>query len=521
MARFTDVIITIRRSGTHFTVHVRSSEEGTLSRPPRDLEMLDANKISDILYEEVSSETDQTDFPKRLVICASSELLSLHWEELHDGLASVGLRQPFFVLTDEMLQSEAITIRETPIRILVTSAKTDHLLSWDDTRLIEKFLRRYGWLVELTVEKHITKWRLFDIFRNAEKRPFHVWHHVGLVQASPAGLCLDLEDIQLQPDLVRQLISLQHELPLLVIHSLEQGSLVDGFGSLPIRAMVTFRPSYVHGSTQQLMESFYRRLVSHDLSVAVFLARLDLDTSAAQAMDWNSIALLARTTELELVEASVQPVATELKTRILFMRANALEEEKKIIRSDREVRDIMQAMSHNRVSFEYAHAPATRVTDLPDALLHYQPHILHFSGHADDGVLWFEPHAGGPARPVSSIALADILGNHRTTLRCVVLNACFSIELAEAIVQHIDCVVGMRREIYEGAATAFARGFYRAISYGKNINDAFQNACKEIGVVVSAEQADTPQLKIRTGIDPNNITFVPPRPGHESDYHYR
>ena len=59
-------------------------------------------------------------------------------------------------------------------------------------------------------------------------------------------------------------------------------------------------------------------------------------------------------------------------------------------------------------------------------------------------------------------------------MECVVLNACYSERQAEAIVQHIQNVIGMKSEIGDDAAITFAVGFYDAIGAGKDYKTAFK-----------------------------------------------
>jgi CHAT domain-containing protein len=60
--------------------------------------------------------------------------------------------------------------------------------------------------------------------------------------------------------------------------------------------------------------------------------------------------------------------------------------------------------------------------DLPQTLLEFAPHVLHFAGHGRADSLMFEG-AAGRGRPVSGTGLRDLLGNVKS-LRLVVLNAC-------------------------------------------------------------------------------------------------
>jgi len=95
----------------------------------------------------------------------------------------------------------------------------------------------------------------------------------------------------------------------------------------------------------------------------------------------------------------------------------------------------------------------------------------------------------------------------KDTVRVVILNACYSEEQAEAIAQHIDCVIGMTKAIGDEAAVGFASSFYQAIGYGRNIKDAFLLGCNQINIE-NLKEHDTPQLLVKAGCDPEEIVFA-------------
>ena len=62
-------------------------------------------------------------------------------------------------------------------------------------------------------------------------------------------------------------------------------------------------------------------------------------------------------------------------------------------------------------------------------------------------------------------------------MECILLNACYSLEQAEAICQHIPYVIGMSQALGKDAALEFAVGFYDAIGAGRSIEEAFKLGC--------------------------------------------
>jgi hypothetical protein len=95
----------------------------------------------------------------------------------------------------------------------------------------------------------------------------------------------------------------------------------------------------------------------------------------------------------------------------------------------------------------------------------------------------------------------------KDNIKCVVLNACYSEGQAQAIAEHIDCVVGMSSTIGDRAAISFAAAFYQALGYGKDVKTAFELGCVQIDIENLNEQ-DTPKLLAKR-VSPRDICFVP------------
>jgi hypothetical protein len=100
----------------------------------------------------------------------------------------------------------------------------------------------------------------------------------------------------------------------------------------------------------------------------------------------------------------------------------------------------------------------------------------------------------GIAEPVPTKALAELFALCVGHVECVVLNACFTEDQANAISQHIPIVVGMRKEIGDAAAVKFAIGFYDALGAGRTYEDAFKFGCNAIDLKGIPESL-TPILK--------------------------
>lgn len=192
---------------------------------------------------------------------------------------------------------------------------------------------------------------------------------------------------------------------------------------------------------------------------------------------------------------------------ILFMTANPIREA--WLRLEAEYRDVDAAVraSRYRERFQLQIQPALRIRDVQEALLRFQPAIVHFSGHGAEQGLVFEDDGTRRMALVTPAALADLFGLLQPKVRGVVLNACYSAVQAEELVKHVEYVVGATAPIGDQAAAAFSTAFYRALSYGMTVQTAFElgvNQTKLLGL----NCADVLVLLPRLGIDPKQLKLA-------------
>jgi len=192
------------------------------------------------------------------------------------------------------------------------------------------------------------------------------------------------------------------------------------------------------------------------------------------------------------------------KKIILFLAANPLATHQ--LRLGEEVREIEAGLQRSkyRDHFELKQQWAVRPKDLQRAMLDYRPQIIHFSGHGIDlashpqltetvkGSLFADKaemtesglileDASGQLNLVSTEALTNLFGLFADeSIDCVVLNACYSKQQAQAIAQHIPYVIGMSQAIKERTAIEFSVGFYGALGAGKSIEAAYKLGCNMI-----------------------------------------
>ncbi|WP_437537469.1 AAA family ATPase [Sorangium sp. So ce726] len=171
---------------------------------------------------------------------------------------------------------------------------------------------------------------------------------------------------------------------------------------------------------------------------------------------------------------------------------------------DEEYREIEDERMRARLRDAFALRPvlAARIDDVRRALALHRPTVVHFGGHgqhagptADEGDVRPIPGAGdrlgertelllndanGRPAPVPIEALAELFRLEGGSVRCVVLNACYSLAQAKAIAQHVDCAIGTSSVIRDKAAVAFSKGLYGALFNGDSIEKAFASGRNEV-----------------------------------------
>jgi hypothetical protein len=195
------------------------------------------------------------------------------------------------------------------------------------------------------------------------------------------------------------------------------------------------------------------------------------------------------------------------KIKVLFLAANPTSTIS--LRLDEEMRAITEKIriSEHRDLIDVVSAWAVRPDDLLQALNVHKPQIVHFSGHGNRvGEIILVDRNGAP-KSVSTKALKALFAALKDNIQVVILNACYSCTQAEAIIEVINCAVGMNDSIGDQAAIAFAASFYRALGFGRSVQDAFDQG-KVALLLEGIPEENTPEFLVKEGIDPSQIILV-------------
>ena len=194
------------------------------------------------------------------------------------------------------------------------------------------------------------------------------------------------------------------------------------------------------------------------------------------------------------------------KHTILFLAANPIGTPR--VALERESRAIQKELegSGYRDCFAFETRFAARPLDLLRELRKLKPTVVHFSGHGSQEGLYFEAADGTP-QLVTTAALAETFGAAGDTVQLAVLSACYSEPQAQALLAHIECVVGVSGSIDDDTARAFAVGFYGGLGERASIAAAYQQGRAAIGLE-GLPDSDLLHLRVRDGVDAGRLVLV-------------
>jgi hypothetical protein len=195
------------------------------------------------------------------------------------------------------------------------------------------------------------------------------------------------------------------------------------------------------------------------------------------------------------------------KIKTLFLASNPAGTT--VLSLDEEIRVVTQKIraSDHRDLIELVSAWAVRPDDLIQVMNESRPQIVHFSGHGNqNGEIILTDNNRTP-KPVTTSALHALFSVLKGNIRIVLLNACFSEIQAKAIIENIDCVIGMNSSIGDDAAITFAASFYRALGFGKSVKESFEQGRLSL-LLEGIPEENTPQLLCKDGVDPASLFIL-------------
>jgi len=196
------------------------------------------------------------------------------------------------------------------------------------------------------------------------------------------------------------------------------------------------------------------------------------------------------------------------KIKLLFIGSHPLPEKQLAITE--EIQQIQNRIRNTGAgeAFEIRPNPSASVDNLLDELNGSMPEIVHFSTHGTElSELLLKSTSGTVA--ISRSPLVALFKAAPPSIKLLVLNACYSKPLAEALNEYIPCVIGFPATIPDAAAVKFSAQFYSTLAFGQPVSSAFEQAKVQL-IVASVQDDSLPGLHSKTPA--SEMVFVLRRP---------
>jgi CHAT domain len=186
---------------------------------------------------------------------------------------------------------------------------------------------------------------------------------------------------------------------------------------------------------------------------------------------------------------------SNLVVKILFFGASP--RGARPLRIDQEIREVEQTIKQGslRNSIVVKTEWAVRPRDITQALLDFEPHFVQFVGHGggEEGSFAAE-NDRGYVQVIPVDGLVQTFKAVGQDVQCVVVNACETERLAQALAAVVPCVIGMRQPVGDRSAIRFSIGFYQALAAGRTVETAFDVGVAQLMMTPEGDDAAAPLL---------------------------
>lgn len=155
--------------------------------------------------------------------------------------------------------------------------------------------------------------------------------------------------------------------------------------------------------------------------------------------------------------------------KILMLSANPENPETQRRRKEtKEIRDALKRATQGDLC-ELHDRPEINVDDLSQELTAIEPYIINISGN-ENGIegLILEGNCEN-----SEKLIARTFKPHKESIKCLILNGCYSNAQAIEIVHYIDFVIGISQDLEDIKVIKFLKEFYFYLGSGRNITDSY------------------------------------------------
>ena len=201
------------------------------------------------------------------------------------------------------------------------------------------------------------------------------------------------------------------------------------------------------------------------------------------------------TRTVQVTKGNEPPPSPQKESIVLFFGANPVNTEP--LRIGKEFMVIAKAIEDGRAETWVKIRPslAARVEDISRELLRVKPWIVHFAGHGGGPDESFAAEdEDGYAHVIPPGGLAKLFEVAGKSVECVIINACSTVGLAQALSKHADYVIAMSQPINDRDAIEFSRAFYQALAAGHPISSAFELGKAELEMLSAGRAHEIPQF---------------------------
>lgn len=240
--------------------------------------------------------------------------------------------------------------------------------------------------------------------------------------------------------------------------------------------------------------------------------RDDQDMDKRRRAEKDHAREIARLSRPEFRHLIVQAPKPE-KLRVLYLTANP--DETKPIRVDAEVNNVLKSIrgAKYRDSLDLQVRPAATPQDLIDGINDLRPHVVHFSGHGNVGILAFDnaSYDNPDCEIMEFDVLAELLGATSTPPKLLVMNACKTLAGSNILLETVPVLIGMADSVGDAGAGIFASQFYAAIASAQPIGAALRQSKAMMKQALLRDDADLPQIVSRADVDPDDMALIVPQ----------
>ncbi|HEY9670118.1 MAG TPA: tetratricopeptide repeat protein [Waterburya sp.] len=164
--------------------------------------------------------------------------------------------------------------------------------------------------------------------------------------------------------------------------------------------------------------------------------------------------------------------------KILMLSANP--ENPETVRRTKEtkvIRDALKRAKHGAL-YDLHNGLDINAAELSQELITIEPYLIHISGY-ENGIegLILEDNLGITTFKNPEKLISELFRLHSNSIKCIILNGCYSDVQARELVQHIEFVIGINQDLEDIKVIKFLNEFYFYLGSGRTIRDSYDAGC--------------------------------------------